>query len=298
MTLELIAPAKLNLALEVLSRRADGYHEIASLMQTIDLADRVRLSKADDIELVVSGDKMLGVPVEGPSNLAYRAAIAMREVSGRLDLGARIELEKNIPAGAGLGGGSSDAAAVLRGLNRLWALQLDVPTLEHVAASLGSDVPFLLHCGTAIANGRGERIEALPDAEAIEFTLFVSPVEIEDKTRRMYAMLTAADFTDGHRVQVAAETVRRGLPLAETDYVNAFDKHVAGAVPPLGRAMAYCRDAGLLVIASGSGPGFFSPVALTDLRPLVLSHLEREYDVTAVAVRSLSRADALAIREV
>ncbi|HLF79839.1 MAG TPA: 4-(cytidine 5'-diphospho)-2-C-methyl-D-erythritol kinase [Dehalococcoidia bacterium] len=298
MTLELIAPAKLNLALEVISRRADGYHEVASLMQTIDLADRVRLTEAEDIELSIAGDMVLNVPSEGPRNLAYAAAVAMREVSGRSDLGVRIQLEKNIPAGAGLGGGSSDAAAVLRGLNQLWGLNHNVMLLESLAQRLGSDVTFFLHGGTALVSGRGERVEELPDAGVTDFTLFVSPVEIEDKTRVMYSMITPADFTDGRRAQVAAESVRRGLALAETDYVNAFDRHVSQAVPPMGRAMQYCRDAGLAVIASGSGPGFFSPVAPNDIRRLVLTHLEREYDVAAIACRSLTRAEAMAVREV
>jgi 4-diphosphocytidyl-2-C-methyl-D-erythritol kinase len=297
-TLELVASAKLNLTLEVLGKRPDGYHEIVSVMQTIDLADRVRLSEAEDIELSITGDMVLNVPAEGPRNLAYAAAVAMREVSGRSDLGVRIELEKNIPAGAGLGGGSSDAAAVLRGLNQLWGLGHNVMLLESLARRLGSDVAFFLHGGSALVSGRGEDVEELPDIDALDFTLFTSPVEIEDKTRVMYSKITSSDFSDGHRAHVAAETVRRGLPLAETEYLNAFDRHITDAVPPMGRAMQYCRDAGLTVIASGSGPGFFSPVALGDIRSLVLTHLEREYDVAAVACRSLYRADAMTVREV
>jgi hypothetical protein len=108
-------------------------------------------------------------------------------------------------------------------------------------------------------------------------------------------MLTPADFTAGHRVEVAAETLRRGLPLSETDYVNAFDRHIGQVVPPIGRAFAYCRDAGLAVFTTGSGPGFFSPVSLRDIRPSVLSHAEHEYDVTAIGCASLSRAQATSV---
>jgi len=297
MMLELIAPAKLNLALEVLSRRLDGYHEIVSVLQTIDVADRVRLTEARDIEISVMGEQTLNVPLEGPRNFAYRAAVALREAAERLGLGCSIELEKGIPAGTGLGGGSSDAATVLRGLNRLWDLNLGMKALEGIASRIGSDVPFFLHGGTALARGRGEHVEALPDSGATEFTLFVSPVEIEDKTRRMYSMLTPADFTTGHRVEVAAETLRRGMPLSETDYVNAFDRHIGEIVPPIGRAFAYCRDAGLAAFTVGSGPGFFSPVSLRDIRPGVLKHIEQEYDVTALACRSLSRGEATAIKQ-
>src|SRR3990172_8418635 len=141
MPIELIAPAKVNLALEVTGRRPDGYHELVSVAQTIDLADPVVLDLATTIELEVAGEKLLGVPLEGPRNLAYRAALSLPPVApaaggGRAHLGARIRLEKEIPAGMGLGGGSSDAAAVLRGLNRLWRLDLPLDALVRVAAGV------------------------------------------------------------------------------------------------------------------------------------------------------------------
>lgn len=294
-----MAPAKLNLTLEVLGRRADGYHEIASVMQTLDLADRVRLDEAPSIEIEVGGDQVLGVPLEGPRNLAYRAAVALAEEAGRNDLGARIVLEKRVPAGMGLGGGSSDAAAVLRGLNRLWRLDLDAEALGRVAARTGSDVPFFLQSGAAFVSGRGEQVRPLPDPERpLVFTLFVSSVEIEDKTRRMYSALVPADFSDGRRSIVTAGTLARGLPLAETDIVNAFDRHVGEVAPPLGRAMALCRDAGVMVFAAGSGPGFFTCTPLDQLPGLLVHELDREWDVTAIACGSLPRAKALAVRDV
>jgi 4-diphosphocytidyl-2-C-methyl-D-erythritol kinase len=297
MTLELIAPAKLNLVLEVTGRRADGYHGVASVMQTITLADTVRLEEAASIDLEVTGEALQGVPREGPRNLAFRAAHALSEAVGRVGLGARVVLEKRIPAGMGLGGGSSDAAAVLRGLNRLWKLHLPDDRLLAVAASVSSDVAFFVHGGTALATGRGELIEPLPDCAPMELTLFVSEAEIEDKTRRMYATLTPADFTDGHKARVAAESVRRALPLAETDLHNAFDRHIAEMAPPLAGAMALCRDAGLAVLAAGSGPGFFSPEPLAEMPPLLLRELERDWGVRAIACRTLSRAEATALRE-
>jgi 4-diphosphocytidyl-2-C-methyl-D-erythritol kinase len=298
MALELIAPAKLNLILEVTGRRPDGYHDIASVMQTINLADRVRLEPAAAIEIELVGEELLGVPREGPRNLAYAAAQALAEAAGRTDLGARIELEKQIPAGVGLGGGSSDAAAVLRGLNRLWGLDLELEALCEVAAFVGSDVPFFLLGGTAHVTGRGERVEPLPDARELELSLFLSEVELEDKTRRMYGTLTPADFTDGRRARVAAESIRRGLPLAESDLYNAFDRHVAEVAPPLVGALALCRDAGLAIVAAGSGPGLFSPTPLAAVPRLLLHELERDWGVRAVACRSLARAEATATREV
>jgi 4-diphosphocytidyl-2-C-methyl-D-erythritol kinase len=296
--LELIAPAKLNLVMEVSGRRDDGYHEIASLMQTIDLSDTVRLEGAGSIELEVAGEQQLGVPREGPRNLAYRAAHALAEAARRPELGARIELEKRIPAGMGLGGGSSDAAAVLRGLNQLWGLDFTREALGDVAASVGSDVAFFLHGGAALVSGRGERVEPLPDGLPIYLTLFVSELEIEDKTRRMYATLTPADFTDGRKARVAAESLRRGLPLSETDLHNAFDRHIAEVAPPLAGALALCRAAGLAVLAAGSGPGFFTPMALPQLSSLLLHELERDWGVRAIACRTLSRAESTSMLEV
>jgi 4-diphosphocytidyl-2-C-methyl-D-erythritol kinase len=296
--LELIAPAKLNLVLEVSGRRPDGYHEIASVMQTIDLADVVRLTEAPAIEIEVGGEQTLGVPREGPRNLAYAAAHALAEAVGRTDLGARIELEKRIPAGMGLGGGSSDAAAVLRGLNRLWSLDMALEALLTVATSVGSDVAFFLHGGAALVTGRGDRVEPLPDAPPLALTLFVSEAELEDKTRRMYATLSPADFTGGHKAHVAAESIRRGLPLAETDLYNVFDRHIAEVAPPLAGALALCRAGGLAVLAAGSGPGLFCPAPLAEIPSMLLHELQRDWGVRAVACRSLMRAEATAMREV
>ncbi|HWO72324.1 MAG TPA: 4-(cytidine 5'-diphospho)-2-C-methyl-D-erythritol kinase [Dehalococcoidia bacterium] len=298
MILEVTAPAKLNLVLEVTGRRADGYHEIASLMQTVDLADAVRLSLADSIELEITGEELLGVPREGPRNLAYRAAHALTEAAAETSLGARIEVEKRIPAGMGLGGGSSDAAAVLRGLNQLWQLDFSLEQLEAIGASVGSDVPFFLHGGACLVGGRGERVEPLADAITLEATVFVADVEIDDKTRRMYAALTPADYSDGRRAHVAAECVRRGLPITEAEMANAFDRHIGEVAPPLAGARALCKDAGLAVFACGSGPAFFTLLPRAEVPALLLRELERDWGVRAIACRSLGRAEATAVRQV
>jgi 4-diphosphocytidyl-2-C-methyl-D-erythritol kinase len=150
------AAAKVNLTLEVLGKRADGYHEIATVMQAVDLSDRITLDDADALEL---RSDSATVPSDA-SNLAWRAAAALREAA-RIETGVRIAVDKRIPVAAGLGGGSSDAAAVLIGLNRLWRLQWSIERLDEVAATLGSDVPFFLRGGAALARGRGEKVEAL-----------------------------------------------------------------------------------------------------------------------------------------
>jgi 4-diphosphocytidyl-2-C-methyl-D-erythritol kinase len=298
MTLELIAPAKINLTLEVTVRRPDGYHEIVSVMQTIDLADCVRLRRAPSLQINVSGERRSGSPVEGSDNLAFKAAQALAEAAGILKPGALIELEKNIPAGMGLGGGSSDAAAVLHGLCRLWRLDLDPAVLNDVAASIGSDVPFFLSGGSALVTGRGERIEPLPDIAPLTLTLFRAALEVEDKTRRMYATLTASDFTDGSRSRAMADSIRAGLPVPTTGYYNAFDRYIGTVSGPLAEAMTLCREAGVTVIASGSGPSFFSPTPLEELPDRLLAELERRFSVSATACHSLSRSQATAMTEV
>jgi 4-diphosphocytidyl-2-C-methyl-D-erythritol kinase len=298
-TIELIAPAKLNLALEITGKRPDGYHDLVSVMQTVDFADRVRINEARTIELSMAGDEVRGVPREGPANLAFAAAQALAATAGDANLGVHIELEKRIPAGMGLGGGSTDAAAVLRGLNRLWRLDFTDEQLCEVGASVGSDVPFFVIGGTALVTGRGEHVEALPDALEMPLTLFLPDIDLEgNKTARMYATIRPDDYTDGHRAHVLAESIRRGLPLSASDLVNAFDAHVREAIEPVGRAMAICRDAGLAVTICGSGPGFFSTMPIEQLPELLAHELEREWAVRAVRCRTLGRAESLAAREV
>jgi 4-diphosphocytidyl-2-C-methyl-D-erythritol kinase len=297
-TLEVLAPAKLNLTLEIAGRRPDGYHEIVSVMQTLDLCDRVRLNDAPVLELTIEGEQQRGVPREGPRNLAFAAAQALADAAGDPGLGAHIELEKQIPVGMGLGGGSADAAAVLRGLNRLWRLDFKVDQLCDVGARIGSDVAFCVVAGSAFVTGAGERVEPLPDGLSIALTLFVPDIDIADKTRRMYGLVGPEDYSDGHKSRVLAETLRRGLPVAASDLFNAFDRHVRAAIEPAGRAMALCRNAGLAVLACGSGPGFFSPMPAEHLPPLLARELQHEWGVRAVACRTLGRAEATAVREV
>jgi len=181
----LAAPAKINLYLEILGRRTDGFHELETVFQTLTLADQVtvRVSDGGDGVRLLCSDPSLP---QDRDNLAYRAAALVAAAVpglGRIE----IELEKRIPHGAGLGGGSSDAAAVLRALARLDARVrgLDLPAL---ALALGSDVPFFLLGGTAHATGRGERLAPLPDAQGGAVTVLMPPERLA--TPRVFAALT------------------------------------------------------------------------------------------------------------
>lgn len=155
------APAKINLSLDVLHKREDGYHEVEMIMTTIDLADRLELTLlAQDEIKIISHNRF--VP-DDQRNLAYQAALLLKE-RYHVKSGVEIAIEKTIPVAAGLAGGSSDAAAVLRGLNKLWKLGLSVDQLATIGAEIGSDVSFCVYGGTALATGRGEIIKKLPAA--------------------------------------------------------------------------------------------------------------------------------------
>lgn len=153
------APAKINLSLDVLHKRPDGYHEVKMVMTTIDLADRIELIPlASDTIQIISHNRF--VP-DDHRNLAYQAAKLLKEMFG-VRQGVGISIAKTIPVAAGLAGGSSDAAATLRGLNKLWKLGLTLDELAELGAKIGSDVSFCVYGGTAVATGRGEKIEHIP----------------------------------------------------------------------------------------------------------------------------------------
>lgn len=174
MILRAEAFAKTNLVLRVLGRRADGFHELDTIFQTIDLTDTLEVSDAESEIVLECTDP--SVPSD-ERNLAYQAAAKLRERFS-IARGARIRLEKKIPAGGGLGGGSSDAAVALVLLSRLWSLSLDEETLAEIGASLGSDVPFFFVGGTVRGRGRGELIEPLPDGRPLSLILVVPPFSI------------------------------------------------------------------------------------------------------------------------
>ena len=153
------APAKINLSLDVLYKRPDGYHEVEMIMTTIDLADRLELTLLNRKEIRILSHNRF-VP-DDQRNLAYQAARILQERFS-VDKGVAIMIEKNIPVAAGLAGGSSDAAATLRGLNKLWQLGLTLDELAELGAEIGSDVSFCVYGGTALAKGRGEIITPLP----------------------------------------------------------------------------------------------------------------------------------------
>lgn len=247
-----LAYAKVNLTLEVLGRRNDGYHEVATVLQTVSLHDRLTI--VPDSEVLVE----CSIPaLSNPENLAWRAAQALKQVTGYVG-GARIAIEKSIPEAMGLGGGSSDAAAALAALNSLWGLEMSVVELEEVGRGLGADVPFLVGGGTALGVGRGDRLTRLRSLPPQWLVMVCPEVRVEEKTRRMYGMLDRESYTDGKVTRVFVDAVERG-EFSQQMLYNVFESVALDVFPGLDRVMRDVEDAGVRHVSlSGSGPALYA----------------------------------------
>lgn len=276
--------AKINLTLEVLRRREDGYHELASLIHTISLADDLRIECASELLARVEG-----LDLDPDTNLVSRAAQLLASTT-RAGLGAELTLVKRIPDAAGLGGGSSDAATTLVGLNTLWRTRIGLPDLIQLAAELGSDVPFFVRGGAALMRGRGEDLRVLPSLQAQWFVIAVPPHAVLDKTMRLYAALEPTDFSTGEVTASVADGLRQRLPLIEDHLINAFSRAACVIFPGLPQvwtaAEATCRRRFFL---SGAGPALFA-LARDRLDARRQQAKLSRMGVRAYAVRSVNHA--------
>jgi 4-diphosphocytidyl-2-C-methyl-D-erythritol kinase len=252
--LNIVAPAKINLVLEVLGKRNDGYHEICSVMQTVSFCDSLSFELADEIRFQCNEPSL-----RNNDNLVIQAVESLQKVCG-LKKGARIELEKRIPWSAGLGGGSSDAAITLRALNELWDLKLPFSELLAIAAQVGSDVPFFLHQGTALVEGRGEKVKSISQLASCWFVLFIPPVTYPlQKTKTLFSRLGSANFTDGRCVQNILRSLSSECNLVNTSLYNVFDAIAFHAFPGLEKYWELFVQAGAGdVHLTGSGPGLYA----------------------------------------
>jgi 4-diphosphocytidyl-2-C-methyl-D-erythritol kinase len=216
--LTLQAPAKINLTLEVLRRRPDGFHEIRSLLQAIGLSDTLYIEPGEGVTIKCD---MQGWSAE--RSLVSQAVDLIKETAG-VKKGAVVRIEKKIPLMSGLGGDSSDAAALLQGLNEFWGLKLPEEKLTEMAAKLGSDVVFFFKGGTALAAGRGEKITRLPSIGQMWLVLVMPDIPVETgKTGRMYAGLKPSYFTDGSITQKTIEALNQGKPFRPAMLFNIFE---------------------------------------------------------------------------
>ena len=279
------AYAKINLTLDVIGRRSDGYHELVTVMQTVDLHDTLCLTQIgdDDVEIVCTRAEL-----SNEENLAARAARLLKERCA-IARGVLIELRKHIPVAAGLGGGSSDAAAVLLALQRWWRLSLSLPDLEGMAATLGSDVPFFLTGGLALCEGRGERITPLaaPWPSAMRWLLLLKPA-IGIATARVFQALMPRDYSDGGASRRLVEALQAGrLPQPE-DLHNSLEHGVLEHYPEVARAKDDLLQAGAsLARLSGSGPALYAPFSSLASATRALEQLQASgYEVYLARARS------------
>ena len=276
------APAKVNLFLQVLGRRADGYHDLQTLFQSIDVFDDVCVELVGtEIELEIDG------PDLGPvsENLAFRAAEVYRAALG-LEGGVRIVLRKRIPAGAGLGGGSSDAAAVLSCLSVLTG-DRDEERIHLLAAELGSDVPFFLGSSTlALGTGRGDVLEALPPLPEGHLVLVLTPVHVS--TRAAYAALAHLRERGAPPPIASMETPPHSWADVRSIARNDFERVVATSHPEVLRTLVALREAGAgFALLSGSGGASFGLFDDRDQAVGIAADLSEELGWPCVAAQTL-----------
>lgn len=250
------AYAKINLTLNVLGKRPDGYHALASVMQTVSLADTllIRTGESETVSCDVDVPEL-----RSEQNLALRAAHLLRETAGR-PLGADIELRKVVPIQAGLGGGSSDAATALTALSALWDLHLPPGRLEELGAQLGSDVPFLVQGGTALVEGRGEVVTPLPDMRPL--WLIVAKPAVNVSTAEIFRALAPADFGHDEDTRAVVSAIRRGADLPVEWLSNTLERVAIERYPEIAAVRSTLEHAGASPVRmSGSGPTLYAPFA-------------------------------------
>ncbi len=254
--LTILAPAKLNLTLEVLGDYQDGFHEIRSVIQTISLCDSLHFQLGQNMEF--KSDMPDWIPEE---SLVSKTAGLIRKATG-CTKGVTVKVDKRIPWLSGLGGDSSDAAAILRGLNKLWGLGLSLKELLDLAAQLSSDASFFLFGGTALAEGRGEIITPLPSLPHMWVVLMMPPVlRVTGKTKQLYASLKTSHYTGGQITDELVTLLTRGGEVASASLFNVFDKVALDNFAGLGEYKEQFLKAGAQEVhLAGSGPALFTLV--------------------------------------
>ncbi|UHA75340.1 4-(cytidine 5'-diphospho)-2-C-methyl-D-erythritol kinase [Paenibacillus sp. 481] len=252
------APAKINLLLDVLRKREDGFHEVEMVMTMVDLADRLEMEELSRDTIIISSQAGY-IPLD-EKNLAFQAAKLIKE-RYEVKQGVYIHLDKKIPVAAGLAGGSSDAAATLRGLNRLWQLNIAEEELQLLGAELGSDVPFCITGGTAIARGRGEKLEHISNPPQCWVVLAKPPINVS--TADVYGRLRA----NAIRQHPSLDAMLRSIQTQQfPDMCQALGNVLEEVTLPMHPEVQQLKEAMLKlgaegVLMSGSGPTVFGLVS-------------------------------------
>ncbi|MBQ5866545.1 MAG: 4-(cytidine 5'-diphospho)-2-C-methyl-D-erythritol kinase [Oscillospiraceae bacterium] len=273
--------AKINLTLDVLGKREDGYHDLKSVMQAISIRD--------DVEIDVDTDKpwslqcsMEGIP-EDSRNLAWKAAEVFYQVTGLKTTGLAIRIEKRIPTQAGLGGGSADAAAVLRALNKHYGNPLSILALAEIGAQVGSDVPFCVICGTAMVEGRGERLRRLPDIPDCFFV--VCKPDFSASTPELYKKLDESVIARRPDNQAMESALLAGdLEKVAENIWNVFDPVVTNDHLELNYIKSLFNTYGAIAYQmTGSGSAVFGIVTEFEHAAVICNMLKENYPQIYIA---------------
>lgn len=282
------APAKINLSLDVLHKRPDGYHEVEMVMTTIDLADRIELAELPENRIDILSQSRY-VP-DDHRNLAYKAAKMLKE-KYHISKGVAISIDKMIPVAAGLAGGSSDAAATLRGLNKLWNLNLPLSKLAELGAEIGSDVAFCVHGGTALATGRGEIITKLPSPPNC-WVILAKP-SIGVSTADIYKQLQLHTIDHPDTKAMVESLYQQDFKKICLHVGNALEKVTLGMYPQVQQIKDQMKRFGAdAVLMSGSGPTVYGLVQYESRVQRIYNGL-RGFCEQVYAVRMLGDEKAL-----
>ncbi|HEY6187098.1 MAG TPA: 4-(cytidine 5'-diphospho)-2-C-methyl-D-erythritol kinase [Pyrinomonadaceae bacterium] len=290
-TLTLPSFAKINWALRVLGRRPDNYHELRTIFQTVTLHDRLHLTPSADGRIEIRCD-VPGIPVD-ESNLIYAAASALRERYG-ISQGVRVSLEKRIPAGGGLGGGSSNAAVTLLGLAHLWRIETTKSELTEIAASLGADVPFFFTGGTAEGRGLGTQISPLADVSEMHLVIVTPGVKV--LTAEAYKALSAPALTKANGdIMLSISRADAQFPDLFPYYLhNDFERVVLRLEPEIERAKKALGRAGArATLLAGSGASVFGIFDNGEAQERTAALLESQRGWSVFSCRTLGRAGYL-----
>ena len=273
--------AKINLTLDVLGKRDDGYHDLKSVMQTISIRDDVEIDVDTDKPWSLECDKA-GIPCD-ERNLAWKAAKAFYEQTKLTTSGIAIRITKRIPVEAGLGGGSADAAAVLRALNRHYGHPLSIMALAEVGAFVGSDVPFCTLCGTAMVEGRGERLRKLPDLPDCCFV--VCKPDFSSSTPELYRKIDEAEIPQRPNNQAMESALLAGdLGKIAENVFNVFDPLVTQEHLELNYIKSIFNSYGAVAYQmTGSGSAVFAIVPDFEFAAVICNMLKENYPQVFIA---------------
>ena len=281
-----VAYAKINLGLDIIGRREDGYHEVSMIMQSVGLCDEVVISPGEGEGKITISTNIPGLSC-GSDNLAYKAAALLAKHAGIIP-NVHIALNKKIFLAAGLAGGSADAAAVLRGLNKYWQLQLENHELERLAALLGSDIPFCIEGGTMLATGRGEILTKLADLPPA-IVVLAKPRQLEVSTGWVYQHYNKGRVVHAPCIWQLQDRLQEGTEALVPYMGNVLETVTIPAHPVIASIKAAMLSAGAYyALMSGSGPTVFALAKNQETAESIIAALA-DFDVETAITTTVGR---------